>query len=258
MYKLLLVDDEHIVRYGISQIIHWDKYDIQVLQAGNGEEALKVIEKNMPDFILTDIRMPGLDGLELIERVSHAKDQIIFAILSGYSDFEYARKAMAFGVKHYLLKPAEEEEIIKVIKSMIREKELMENKNKVLDQINVNKLVFEDNEHNNGVVNEIIKAVKEHVSNEKLSLNWLAKNVLFRNPDYIGKVFKKELNVSFSEYCMELRINKAKALLLSSHKNKKVSQVAEEVGFGNNPRYFSQVFKKKTGCTPNQYRKIHG
>lgn len=257
VYKLLLVDDEHIVRYGISNIIPWSHYHIQIIQASNGEEALNLIDKVNPDFILTDIKMPGIDGLELIEKVTKKDKRIIFAILSGYSDFDYARKAMTFGVKYYLLKPAEEDEIINVVKKLIAEKKEIEGKKKVLDHINLKELVIETRESNNEMVNELIEKIKLHIGDEKLSLNWLAKNVLYRNPDYLGKIFRKEMNTSFSEYCMELRINKAKALLLSSHKNKKVCRVAEEVGFGNNPRYFSQVFKKKTGYTPNQFKKVN-
>lgn len=256
VYKLLLVDDEHIVRYGVTKMIPWENYSIDISQANNGQEALKAIETGDYDFVLTDIRMPGMDGLELIEKVYAFNKNIQFAILSGYSDFEYARKAMTYGVRHYLLKPTEEDEIIKVVKDLINEYKTKSKRKKILQEIAMEKLELEENEHSNETVREIIEKVKLHLNNEKLSLNWLAKDVLYRHPDYLGKLFRKEMQVSFSDYCMELRINKAKALLLSSHRNKKICRVAEEVGFGNNPRYFSQVFKKKTGYTPNQYKKF--
>lgn len=256
-YKLLIVDDEHIVRYGITHMIPWEDYDITISQASNGQEALQLIEKEHPDFILTDIRMPGIDGLELIEEIDALKVDIIVAILSGYNDFEYARKAMKYGVRHYLLKPAEESEILEVVEKMVEDKKVLENKRKVLEHIDVKVLDCCENASDNPIINEVIEQIKNHISNEKLSLNWLAKEVLYRNPDYIGKLFRQVMDTSFSDYCVELRINKAKVLLLTSHRLKKICRVAEEVGFGNNPRYFSQVFKKKTGYTPNDFKKMN-
>lgn len=256
-YKLLMIDDEHIVRYGITHMIPWRDYGITISQASNGQEALESIEKEIPDFILTDIRMPGIDGLELIEKLDALKLNIIIAILSGYNDFEYARKAMTYGVKHYLLKPAEESEIIAVVEKMIHDKKVMVSKQKVLEHIDMKTLDCSENASDNPIINDVIQQIKSHLSNEKLSLSWLAKEVLYRNPDYIGKLFRQAMDMSFSDYCLELRINKAKVLLLTSHRTKKIAQVAEEVGFGNNPRYFSQVFKKKTGLTPNQFKKAN-
>ncbi len=121
MYKFLLVDDETIIREGISQIIEWDSLGIELLQAKDGYEAYSIIEEVHPDAIITDIKMPGMDGLELIKTVKDAYPDTEFVILSGYGEFNYANRAMQYGVKYYLLKPSDEDEITSVIKQVIDE-----------------------------------------------------------------------------------------------------------------------------------------
>lgn len=113
MYNVLLVDDERIILEGISQIIDWSALSLNLAgTAKNGLEALDFIRANKPDIVITDIRMPGLDGLGLVEQTRAADLPVSFIMLSGFSDFDYARQAMRFGVRHYLLKPCNEQAII--------------------------------------------------------------------------------------------------------------------------------------------------
>ena len=113
MYKVMIVDDEKSIRDGLEKIIHWEEYGFAVCGlARSGEEAYSIYQKTHPDLILTDIRMPGMSGLELIEKLrSDGEKDLEFIILSGYADFEYARRAIKFGVSNYLLKPVDEDEI---------------------------------------------------------------------------------------------------------------------------------------------------
>ncbi|GFN30175.1 response regulator [Paenibacillus xylaniclasticus] len=107
MYKALLVDDEPLAIEGLMLFIDWEAYGFEICgTCENGEEALRAIAQLKPDVVFTDIRMPIVDGLELIERASEANDyKIHFVVLSGYSDFEFAQRALRSGVSHYLLKP---------------------------------------------------------------------------------------------------------------------------------------------------------
>lgn len=118
MLKLIIADDERIIRETISTIIDWNAYDIEVVGlCKNGMETYDMIMDENPDIVLTDIRMPGMDGLELIRRISGTDLNIQFIILSGYGEFEYAKAAMKNGVKYYLLKPCNEAQIIECIQA---------------------------------------------------------------------------------------------------------------------------------------------
>lgn len=120
MYKVLLVDDERIILEGISQMVDWPSLQTELMgTARNGVEAFELIQKQAPDIIISDIRMPGMDGLELVARVNEAFPQIRFVLLSGFGEFDYASKAMQYGVKHYLLKPTNEVKIGEVLKEIV-------------------------------------------------------------------------------------------------------------------------------------------
>ena len=119
MLKLLTADDEKTIRETIRSFINWEALDIEVVgTAKDGIEAYNMILDLYPDIVLTDIRMPGLSGLELIERMHKINKDMQFIILSGYNEFEYAKTAMQYGVRHYLLKPCSEQQIIDSIKEI--------------------------------------------------------------------------------------------------------------------------------------------
>ena len=105
MLRLLIVDDEPIIREALSEMIDYISLGYKLIgTAKNGMEAYDIICDEYPDVVITDIKMPILNGLELIEKAHKTDQHITFILLSGYGEFEYARKAMQFGVKHYLLK----------------------------------------------------------------------------------------------------------------------------------------------------------
>lgn len=120
MFKVLLVDDERIILEGISQLINWSDYKAELIgTARNGLEALAFIKQHKPDIVISDIKMPGMDGLQLVEEANRLFPELAFILLSGFDEFQYARKAMQFGVKHYLLKPCNESLIIDALHEVI-------------------------------------------------------------------------------------------------------------------------------------------
>ena len=122
MLKLIIADDERIIRETISTIIDWKQYNIELVGlCQNGLEAYDIILDETPDIVLTDIRMPGMDGLELIRRISETDLNTQFIILSGYGEFEFAKTAMKYGVRHYLLKPCNELQILEVIQEIAQD-----------------------------------------------------------------------------------------------------------------------------------------
>ena len=115
LYKIMLVDDEEEVRTSIIKQVDWEKIGFRVVSdAENGEDALEKIDIYEPDVIMTDIRMPYMDGLSLIEKVHSKYPTVKFLIFSGFDDFEYAKEAIRLGVSEYILKPINSEELSEI------------------------------------------------------------------------------------------------------------------------------------------------
>ncbi|SFE96376.1 two-component system, response regulator YesN [Paenibacillus algorifonticola] len=120
MYKVLLVDDEIFVRRGLMNLMDWKALGYEICgEAENGAEALKQIERLKPDVVMADIRMPMLDGLELIRAVAEKQQESpAFIIVSGFHDFHYAQQALRYGVHDYILKPIDEGELAATLKKL--------------------------------------------------------------------------------------------------------------------------------------------
>ena len=115
-YRILLADDEEEVRKAIIRNIDWESLGFRVAgDADNGEEALEKIEQLKPDVLMTDIRMPYMDGLTLAARVRQKYPSIKILIFSGYDDFEYAKQAIKLNVTEYILKPVNSQELTKIL-----------------------------------------------------------------------------------------------------------------------------------------------
>ncbi len=122
MYKLLIVDDEDLEREGMAQFIPWQDYDVELVgTAWNGQEGLQQIQEKRPDIVLTDIKMPVMNGVEMIRRTREVLPEVEFIVLSGYGEYEFTSQVMAEGVRHYVLKPCAEDKITPVLQKVIQE-----------------------------------------------------------------------------------------------------------------------------------------
>lgn len=116
MLKVIIADDERLICRLVQALADWDALNMEVAgTAENGLEALELIQEKEPDILITDIRMPGCDGLELIARAKEARPELEIVIISGYAHFEYAQSAMKYGVGNYLLKPIKQEELMETL-----------------------------------------------------------------------------------------------------------------------------------------------
>jgi len=138
MFRLVIIDDDDEIRNSMKVVIPWEEHGIEICgEARNGLEALEVINTLKPDILLVDIRMPKMDGLELLEELNKRESPCRTIILSSYDEFSYAKKTMSLGVRDYLLKPCRPEEIIKAVKSVIHEiEEDLSIKNKMVNLYN--------------------------------------------------------------------------------------------------------------------------
>jgi len=137
MYRAILVDDEVKILDLIKQLGHFDELSIEIIdECRDGESALKSICENKPDFVISDIKMPVYDGIELIEKTREAGLDPYFVLLSGYRLFEYARSAIALNVVDYLLKPVDEEQLNKVLISVCKKVDEKKNTSEDLSELN--------------------------------------------------------------------------------------------------------------------------
>jgi two-component system, response regulator YesN len=244
--KIIVVEDEILLRKNIVKKIE-AMDDLNVVVAGeamDGQTALDMIKTEYPDIILTDIRMPVMDGLTLIKKATQYYANIAYIILSSYSDFEYARQAISLRVSEYLLKPVKESELRKAIINIISRKELD------------NPISLPDKELNHSEVSQhLIEYIKLHYK-ESISLSRLSTKFGY-SVEYLGKIFKEEMNMTPSEYITYLRIENAKSILLN-YPDMDIYKVAKMSGYGENCYYFSRMFKLKTGLKPSEFRKRRG
>lgn len=161
MLKVLLVDDESVILQGLSVIIDWEQEGFHIIgRAGNGREALEIIRSENPDVVISDIRMPVMTGLELLERVRRENiSDANFIILTGFDDFEYARTALKNNALDYLLKPVEREELLTALGKAKKQREEKEKNDE--SEIDRQKEVFSRN---------IISIIKGKPDNDSVML----------------------------------------------------------------------------------------
>lgn len=255
MYKLLIVDDEPLIRKGISKLIDYEELAVgSIFEAADGISALKIVKRENPDIILTDINMPGMDGLEFAKKAREFNSGIKIAVITGYDYFDYAVTALKTGVDDYVLKPVSREDITNIIKKLINT--LKQERAEIEVRKTYKKLADIKTSEDDGTdYRKEIKTVMDKRFNEPdFSLKALAKSVAL-SPGYLSSLFKEIFGITFHDYLTAERLERAKILLLST--GLKNYEVAEQVGF-EDPNYFSTAFKKRFGMSPSKYRSTAG
>ena len=203
MFRVLIVEDEDIIRKGIAYTMDWMGMGCTIVgEAANGQEGLDKIEELKPDIVLADIMMPVIDGIEMI-RI--AKDKFDFSfksiILTSYADFEYAKQAIDLDVSAYLMKPVDEEEIKKNVAKIISEiekeheferySEIKKSSEDVGD-------IFVKTDKENDYVRQMLDATKEHFS-EKISIEMFSER-LGVSTSYLSRKFKEATGTSYLDF----------------------------------------------------------
>lgn len=235
-----LVDDEIMIREGFKRLFDWEGHDCEVVgEAADGMEALARIDTLCPDIVIMDINIPIMNGLKVIQlsRIKHPG--IAFVIVSGYDDFSYCQQALRLQITDYILKPVDYEEFgicIDNLKILLYEKRVSEEGKAGVK--------------NERVITGITRYMQEHLA-EEVSLSVLSEE-FHLNPQYISQLFKNEIGVGFLSYLTNIRMERAKKLLVSTQLS--MVEIAEQIGYGDY-RVFTKVFKKTEGITPSQYRR---
>jgi YesN/AraC family two-component response regulator len=245
-YDVLLVDDEPHALDGLMLMVDWERHGFRVAGAcRDGEEALRRIRTEPPDLVVTDIRMPVMDGLALIEEARRSGHRdLLFAIASGYHDFEYAARAVRLGVRHYLTKPviaSEAEEMLERLSSELRERKRHDP---------------EDGQppdapapERSGVQAEVAEFLRAHYR-QSLTIREIAER-FHVHPVYLGQSFARKYGMGINDFVHELRIGEAKRLLEQTDMT--LGAVAEAVGY-NVYQHFLKQFERRTGMKPAAYR----
>lgn len=243
---VLIVDDEiYMVDY-IRKLIEWEKYGFeQILTAHGGSRARDLLQEYQPDLLITDIKMPKISGIDLAQTIRENKYKTKVIILSGYSDFTYAKQALRYGVSEYLVKP-------------ILKAEFIETLERVIEQIGKGSGYEQEEQESNGGASwdkkAIITYIKEYI-NENFHTNLTLEiigELVHLHPSYLSKVFKEMTGINLSSYITDVRMEKAAELMEQT--NLKVYDVMERIGYQKS-QHFSKLFKEKYGVTPNEYRR---
>ena len=266
MTKVLVVEDESIVRRDLVLTTPWEELDcVCIGGAEDAKQALEMVKEQKPDIIITDIRMPGMTGLELIEIIaelyamSEQPRSCECIVLSGYSDFEYARQAMRNGVMEYLVKPVDDEELSQAIlraRKRIESQKTADSLTKKLSQENESMFMLfkeyklgEEKGANARYVSQAIDLITARYIGG-ITIEEAAEQLII-SASYLSHLFKQETGYTFVDYLTYYRIKMAVELL--KNPSVKVYEVADLVGYSD-ARYFSQIFRKLTGVTPKEFR----
>lgn len=264
MIKLVIADNEYASRKDLASI-DWLMMSIRLVGLGiNGADTLNIIRHTTPHILLTEVRLPGMDGIELtrIIKSEYPNTRIIF--LTKYNEFDFAFSAIRLGVDGFLLKPSDPKSIIDAVlkaKNVIEEEGKREQHVRDLErQIKEIQLLMQNNilaegeqSTKNGMIEQIISYIEQHYS-ENITLSSMGSYVHL-NPIYLSRLLKKVKGETFLEILTRTRVTKAIEMLRDPAI--KTCEVASRVGI-NDPKYFGQVFKKQYGMTLKEFRRDCG
>lgn len=254
--KILLVDDETVALRALEKRVDWLKYGFtNIYTAENAIEARKILGEHQIDLILCDIEMPGENGLELLQSTKEQYPLTESIIITCHADFNYLKKAMKNGIRDYILKPIDYEELDSLLQQFADEKQ----SRRELEQIGNYVKVAQESRNRDSyaedadVIEQRIIAVKDYIEehlHEKITVTELA-GLVTVNEQYFMRMFKRKVGQSAIEYITERRILRAGKLLTSTDYS--INFIADCVGC-ESMSYFSKIFKKYTGFSPREYR----
>ncbi len=269
--RVLIADDEERICELIKFLGDFQEEGMECLPfAKTGKEALERVEKELPELLITDIKMPVFSGLHIAKEIARKKLPTKVIIVSAYSDFSYAKEGIQAGVSDYLLKPIKKKELlesIRKIKEELKEKEFIEENieekaeetimiqgrlRESLSESSIEKKAKEDL-FLDAPYSHLVSLSKKFIDQyfeEDIGLEEVAEHCKV-SASYLSTQFKKELSLGVNKYISSLRMEKAKQLLVET--NLSITEIASRL-FYYDTKYFSKCFLEKMGMNPKDYR----
>lgn len=253
MYKIFLVEDEEMIRLGLLKTIQWSLMNCEVVGvARHGAEALEFLERKEVDIVLSDVKMPRMDGIALMRELRKRDDRIVGILLTGYADFDYARAAMQNGVASYLLKPVDLHQLAEAISQAQQERD------RRLRAAKFSAWFSEGESHGGVFLLETypledpfcaqLFAFLEHAYRRPLSVQDAAEH-FHLSSSALSKKIKEHTQMTFLELLHRVRLRHAVALM---KQNMRFGEVAEAVGF-TEYKHFHHVFQRYFQQSPSQW-----
>ncbi len=240
MKRIVIVEDEDLVRQGIVHAVDWESIDCEVVgEASNGFAGLAVIKDRKPDLVVADIKMPVMDGIDMVRalRENGVICRVIF--LTAYSDFSYAQHAVKLGAADYLLKPFRDGELEAAVKRALEASHAPVSHVSPVQTVKYSRYV-----------SEAVKYIDSHFG-EDINLSAVADH-LGLSESHLSHLFKNETGQSPGSYLIQTRIKAAMEMLKDCRS--KVYEVAEQTGF-RDIAHFSSTFKRIVGMSPSDYQR---
>lgn len=244
-FTVVVAEDEELLLNNLVSKIQKADPDFEVVgKAQTGVQAYELVEEFSPDVLITDIRMPMMDGIALLTKVREHFPLVKFVITSGFSDFEYARSAINLKVSDYLLKPVDPEELQTVL-CKIRQ-EFLITKSKYEEIFNAGTTRMPPSR-----IAELLRNFLVQNYAQDINLNLIADNMNYSS-SYLTRIFCQVYDCTPSKYITNLRVSMAQKMLVHNPELS-IRQIGEAVGY-HDQGYFSRMFKKYTGKSPIEFR----
>jgi len=239
--KIIIADDEEYVRFELKELLLEVRSDLEITEAVNGTELLDKLSCNSFDVAFADIKMPGFSGLEAIEKAGFENLHTEWIILTGYSDFEYARKSISLGVTEYLLKPVSRKELEDVLQKI--EKNLARK---------AGKLIIAESADGSDITIHLVRSA-ERIVRERFSQQIGVAQIadeLGVTPNYLSTLYKKFTHKTFTKHITDIRMTRALELL--KQPGLSVKETAHCIGYSSS-RHFARLFREYFDISPSEY-----
>lgn len=244
MIKVLIVEDEEFIRKGLKVTIDWEKMGFYIVSEGiNGEDGLNKILEYSPQLVITDIKMPKMNGLEMIKKAKNFGKNFESILLTSHGEFKYAQIGIELGVLGYILKPLDEDILYKVLEK-VKEK---------VEVVGKNYFFSLEEYMNNATDRHVYKALKKIQENyyKKITIQGVSDEIGV-SAGYLSRKIKEVLSDTFLEILNKYRVQKA--IDLFEHEELKMYKISDKVGF-TDYKHFCTVFKKYMKVAPGEFFK---